>query len=70
MQAFKFEDNKGVTRSQKWKEKQKKKKKKNHRKYTIQKMRDWTTGIQSGAQEEQEVPAPLVAPIVLLNILW
>jgi hypothetical protein len=33
-------------------------------------MRDWTTGIQSGAQEEQEVPAPLVAPIVLLNILW
>jgi hypothetical protein len=43
MQAFKFEDNKGVTRSHKWKEKQqkkKKKKKKNHRKYTIQKMRD------------------------------
>ena len=70
MQAFKFEKKKGEKRSQKWKEKKKKKKKKNHRKYTIQKMRDWTTGIQSGAQEEQEVPAPLVAPIVLLNILW
>jgi hypothetical protein len=28
MQAFKFEDNKGVTRSHKWKEKQQKNKKK------------------------------------------
>ena len=69
-----FEDTKGVIRIRKWKDRQQKKMDKHRSTKHPHKTKDRVTrtplktgvGVNSGATEGKEVPAPLDAPIVLI----